>query len=122
MAAVVAPFAADPEGALPAVAVRVFVPVSMATSMKGMVSEVAGGEMAEAEAWLVDIHMAVGPTPSAREVMAEAEPWLVDIHMAVGPTPSFPAEAVAVVALPLADGVSQVVPALLLRWLQWWRH
>ena len=122
MAAVVAPFAADPEGALPAVAVRVFVPVSMATSMKGMVSEVAGGEMAEAEAWLVDIHMAVGPTPSAREVMAEAEPWLVDIHMAVGPTPSFPAEVVAVVALPLADGVSHVVLALLRRWLQWWRR
>ena len=105
-------------------AVRVFVPVSMATSMKGMVSdlEVAGGEMAEAEAWLVDIHMAVGPTPSAREVMAEAEPWLVDIHMAVGPTPSFPAEVVAVVALPLADGVSHVVLALLRRWLQWWRR
>ena len=98
MAAVVAPFAADPERALPAVAVRVFVPVSMATSMKGMVSEVAGGEMAEAEAWLVDIHIAVGPTLY------------------------FPAEVVAVVALPLADGVSQVVPALLLRWLQWWRH
>ena len=76
--------------------------------------------MAEAEALLVDTHMAVGPTPSAREVMAEAEPWLVDIHMAVGPTPSFPAEVVAVVALPLADGVSQVVPAPLLRWLQWW--
>ena len=122
MAAVVAPFAAVLKEALPAVAVRVFVPVSMAKSMEGMVSAVAGGEMAEAEAWLVDIHLAVGPTLSAREVMAEAEPWLVDIHMAVGPTPSFPAEVVAVVALPLADGVSQVVLAPLRRWLQWWRR
>ena len=78
-------------------------------------------QMAEAEAWLVDIHMAVGPTLSAREVMAEAEAWLVDIHMAVGPTPSFPAEVVAV-ALLLADGVSQVVLAPLRRWLQWWRR
>ena len=98
MAAVVAPFAAVPKGAPPAVAVRVFVPVSMAKSMEGMVSAVAGGEMAEAEAWLADIHIAVGPTPS------------------------FPAEVVAVVALPLADGVSQVVLAPLRRWLQWWRR
>ena len=77
MAAVVAPFAAVPKGAPPAVAVRVFVPVSMAKSMEGMVSAVAGGEMAEAEAWLVDIHMAVGPTLSAREVMAESHGWWI---------------------------------------------